>query len=79
MSWFIVTADRYVLTGMGMGEMCERNAEVARSLSRNQVAQAWLTLKTLYELDLESSFSEFLENKLASRLLLLKRTPPFRR
>ena len=37
MRWFVETAKNYVLHGLSLDEMCDLNADVAFSLSRNQV------------------------------------------
>ena len=37
MRWFVESARNYVLHGLSLDEMCDLNADVAFSLSRNQV------------------------------------------
>jgi hypothetical protein len=37
MRWFVESAKNYVLNGLSLDEMCDLNADVAFSLSRNQV------------------------------------------
>ncbi|XP_072444373.1 GATOR2 complex protein WDR24-like [Chiloscyllium punctatum] len=48
MDWFAETAARYSLSGGPLPELCDRNAAVARQLSRHQVAQIWRMLKIIY-------------------------------
>lgn len=48
MSWFVDTAERYVLAGRPLAELCDHNAKVARELGRNQVAQTWTMLRIIY-------------------------------
>ena len=37
MEWFVKTAQNYRLTGASVEELCEHNAEVAKSLDRQKV------------------------------------------
>ncbi|XP_017366403.1 GATOR complex protein WDR24 isoform X1 [Cebus imitator] len=48
MRWFVDTAERYALAGRPLAELCDHNAKVARELGRNQVAQTWTMLRTIY-------------------------------
>ncbi|XP_071962071.1 GATOR2 complex protein WDR24-like isoform X2 [Antedon mediterranea] len=45
---FLETAKGYKLRGVPFEQLCEHNAKIAQSLSRHQVAQTWLMLKTFY-------------------------------
>lgn len=48
MNWFIETANKYLLHGKSLPDLCEHNANVASQLKRHQVSQSWLILKLLY-------------------------------
>ncbi|KAL3832670.1 hypothetical protein ACJMK2_024292 [Sinanodonta woodiana] len=54
MDWFVISAQRYLLTGRPLEDLLDHNANVARDLGRHQVAQTWEMLKTLYCTNLPS-------------------------
>lgn len=69
---FVECACRYVLTGKTLSEMCDINAEIARSVNRPHVALVWETVKVLY------SYSTSSEENIFARTedLLLTETKP---
>ncbi|KAG8199533.1 hypothetical protein JTE90_009375 [Oedothorax gibbosus] len=48
MNWFVETANKYLLHGKSLPDLCEHNANVALQLKRNHISQSWLILKLLY-------------------------------
>lgn len=48
MDWFVETANKYLLHGKSLPDLCEHNANVAAQLNRPEVSQTWLILKLLY-------------------------------
>ncbi|CAJ0953546.1 unnamed protein product [Ranitomeya imitator] len=55
MDCFVATAEKYVLAGKPLAELCDHNAKVARELNRCrfsgfslQVAQTWAMLGIIY-------------------------------
>lgn len=48
LSWFYECAIKYKLKGQSLEELCKHNSIVAQSQNRNQIAQIWLYLMTMY-------------------------------
>uniref|UniRef100_A0A0A9YPZ5 GATOR2 complex protein WDR24 n=1 Tax=Lygus hesperus TaxID=30085 RepID=A0A0A9YPZ5_LYGHE len=57
MNWLIQFAERYVLTGKPLGEICDHNSAVALSLGRFAVGMMWSMIKTLYAQDEEDGLN----------------------
>ncbi|WAQ94821.1 WDR24-like protein [Mya arenaria] len=66
-SW-VETAKEYELVGKPVDELCRHNSKVAANLDRHQVAQAWLTVLTLYSMYSVSETKVYSQNRTFSVL-----------